>query len=117
MRFLKFFPLTILSLLTAMPVFAQNNLPDANDTVCWQSMTALHNCVQEQQDKAMSQAERCTSYPEYQCEPESEFLSPQQKAQEARLHKDQMKAGSTSQVQSKQPANDTSRGGGAEPTQ
>jgi len=83
-----------LLLLAASSVSAQNNLPDANDAACWQSLDALHNCAQAQQDRAMAQAERCTSYPEYQCEPES--AQPQHvTAQEARLQKQKTKAAST----------------------
>jgi hypothetical protein len=70
-----------------------------------------------QQEKAMSQAERCTSYPEYQCEPESQQLTPQQKAEEARLEKEKVKTGSGFQVQSQQSASSTPRsgsGGGAQ---
>jgi hypothetical protein len=61
-----------LLLLTASSLFAQNNLPDANDSACWQSLNALHQCAQAQQDRAISQAQRCTSYPEYQCQPEAQ---------------------------------------------
>jgi hypothetical protein len=83
-----------LLLLAASSVSAQNNLPDPNDAACWQSLDALHNCAQAQQDRAMAQAERCTSYPEYQCEPES--AQPQHvTAQEARLQKQKTKAAST----------------------
>lgn len=75
-----------LLMLAASSVSAQNTLPDPNDAACWQSLDALHNCAEAQQDRAMAQAERCTSYPEYQCEPES--AQPQRvTAQEARLQK------------------------------
>ena len=73
-------------------LFAQNNLPDPNDSACWQSLDALHNCAQVQNDRAMAQAQRCTSYPEYQCEAEAE--QPQQTARAARLQKQKTKVDS-----------------------
>jgi hypothetical protein len=83
-----------LLLLAASAVSAQNSLPDPSDAACWQSLDTLHDCAQAQQDRAMAQAERCTSYPEYQCEPES--AQPQHvTAQEARLQKQKTKTGST----------------------
>jgi hypothetical protein len=83
-----------LLLLAASSVYAQNSLPDPNDATCWQSLDALHECAQAQQDRAMAQAESCTSYPEYQCEPE--FTQPQRvTAKVARLEKQKTKAEST----------------------
>lgn len=72
MKFLKILTLAGSLLVTASVLSAQNNLPDPNDSACWQSLDALHNCAQVQNDRATAQAERCTSYPEYQCEPESQ---------------------------------------------
>lgn len=93
-----------LLLLTASTVSAQNSLPDPNDAACWRSLDALHDCAQAQQDRAMAQAERCTSYPEYQCEPES--AQPQHAiAQAARQRK--QKAASTA-AQSPKTSVDTS---------
>ena len=80
-----------LLLLAASAVSAQNSLPDTNDAACWQSLDALHDCAQAQQDRAMAQAERCTSYPEYQCEPESTQRQ-RVTAQEARLQTQKSKA-------------------------
>jgi hypothetical protein len=80
-------------LLAVSSLSAQNNLPDSNDAACWQSLDALHDCAQAQQDRAMAQADRCTSYPEYQCEPES--AQPQHvTAHEARLQKQKTKSAS-----------------------
>lgn len=94
MKLLTILITATLLMLASSSVFAQNSLPDPNDAACWQSLDALHNCAQAQQDRAMAQAERCTSYPEYQCEPES--APPQQvTAQEERLRKQQKKAAST----------------------
>jgi hypothetical protein len=81
MKLLKFLSLPALLLTTSL-LFAQSSLPDPDDSACWQSLAALHNCVQAQQDRAMAQAERCTSYPEYQCQPE-----PQENTQQARVKK------------------------------
>jgi hypothetical protein len=95
-----------LLLLAASAVSAQNSLPDPNDAACWQSLDALHDCAQAQQDRAMAQAERCTSYPEYQCEPES--AQPQHvTTQEARLLKQKTKTGSTA-AQSRKTSGDSS---------
>ena len=63
MKLLTILLTATLLLLTASAVSAQNSLPDTNDAACWQSLDALHDCAQAQQDRAMAQAERCTSYP------------------------------------------------------
>ena len=94
MKLLTILITATLLMLASSSVFAQNSLPDPNDAACWQSLDALHNCAQAQQDRAMAQAARCTSYPEYQCEPASE--QPQHiTAQEARLQKQKSKATSS----------------------
>jgi Family of unknown function (DUF6520) len=71
MKFLKFLLPAAFLLLAISSLAAQTDLPNANDSACWTSLTALHNCVQAQQERAMAQAESCTSYPEYQCNPET----------------------------------------------
>lgn len=50
---------------------AQNVLPDEQNQACWQDLNSLRQCVATQQQKLADQAERCTSYPEYQCAPEN----------------------------------------------
>jgi hypothetical protein len=85
-------------IILSLPSSAQNNLADPNDSACWQSVEALHNCAQVQNDRAIAQAERCTSYPEYQCEAEPD--QPQQTASVARVHKQHSKAASASAVKS-----------------
>jgi hypothetical protein len=95
-----------LLLVAASSLSAQNNLPDPNDNACWQSLETLRNCAQVQNDRTMAQAQRCTSYPEYQCEPESE--QPQQMVQEARLQKQKPKHGSALVVQSHQTPGNSS---------
>ena len=62
-------PVGILMILSVAPLSAQNGLPDPQDDACWQSFSALHACQVEQYNRAMDQAQRCTSYPEYQCMP------------------------------------------------
>jgi len=95
-----------LLLLTALALSAQNSLPDPNDAACWQSLDALHDCAQVQQDRAMAQADRCTSYPEYQCEPET--AQPQRvSTQEARLRTQKTKTASTA-AQARNTSHDSS---------
>jgi len=104
-KLLKLLSIAALLFLAVSTVSAQNNLPDPNDSACWQSLEALHNCAQVQNDRAMAQAERCTSYPEYQCEPESE--QPQM-VQVAHVQKQKSKAGSASAAQSRQTPGNSS---------
>jgi hypothetical protein len=103
-KLLKFLSPAALLLLAASSLFAQTNMPDPNDSACWQSLAALHSCVQAENDRAMAQAERCTSYPEYQCQPEPE--QPRHK-QEAQLQKRQKKTDdeATTLVVNPAPAN------------
>jgi hypothetical protein len=92
-----------LLLFSASSLFAQNNLPDPNDNACWQSLETVHKCAQADYDRAMSQALRCTSYPEYQCEPESQPVknTPVAKAQKQK----KSKVASASAAQSHQTGN------------
>jgi hypothetical protein len=101
--------LTALLLLTVSAASAQSSLPDPNDAACWQSLDSLHDCAQAQQDRAMAQAERCTSYPEYQCEPES-AQAQHVTTQEARLQKQKVKAAS----KAAQPRNNSVDNSGSE---
>lgn len=105
MKLLKLLSIAALLFLAVSTVSAQNNLPDPNDSACWQSLGTLHNCAQVQNDRAMAQAERCTSYPEYQCEPESE--QPQM-AHVAHVQKQKSKAGSASAAHSPQTPGNSS---------
>ena len=61
-----------LLLLSAAALTAQNSLPNPYDSSCWESLSALRACQMEQYNRAIDQAERCTSYPEYQCMPAPE---------------------------------------------
>ena len=58
-------------------VSAQNSLPNPNDDNCWSSLTALRACQIQAYDEAQDYAQRCTSYPEYQC---NDYYQPPQKA-------------------------------------
>ena len=51
---------------------AQDNLPNAKDASCWESLAALRACSLEQYNRELDYEQRCTSYPEYQCAPERE---------------------------------------------
>jgi len=97
-KLLKILPIVALLLVAASTLSAQNNLPDPNDSACWQSLDALHECAQVQSDRATSQAERCTSYPEYQCQPES--AQPQQMTHVARAKKQKPKDANAAAAQS-----------------
>jgi hypothetical protein len=62
----------ILLLVSAAGLSAQNTLPNPNDVACWSSIDALRACQLQAYNAAMDQAQRCTSYPEYQCLPADE---------------------------------------------
>jgi hypothetical protein len=53
---------------------AQTALPNPHDDACWSSLDALRACQLQAYDQVMDQAQRCTSYPEYQCLPTAEQL-------------------------------------------
>jgi hypothetical protein len=89
-KLLKFLSPAALLLLAASSLSAQSNLPDPDDSACWGSLAALHSCVQAQNDRATAQAQRCTSYPEYQCQPEPEQA---RQKQESKVQKRQNKTG------------------------
>jgi hypothetical protein len=102
MKLLRFLSPAALLLVAVLSLSAQTNMPDPNDSACWQSLEALHSCVQAQNDRAMAQAERCTSYPEYQCQPAPEQSG---QKQEAKLQKKQKTTdGSTTLVVNPIPA-------------
>ena len=105
MKLLKLLSIAALLFLAVSTVSAQNNLPDPNDSTCWQSLEALHDCAQVQNDRAIAQAERCTSYPEYQCEPQSE--QPQM-VRAAHVREQKSKAVSATTAQSHQAPGNSS---------
>ncbi len=69
MNLQKLIAIGILVLLSAAALSAQNALPNPNDDACWSSLAALRACELQAYNRAMDQAQRCTSYPEYQCLP------------------------------------------------
>jgi hypothetical protein len=69
MKLQKLIPVGILLLLSVATVSAQSALPNPHDDACWSSLSALRACDLQAYDQVMEQAERCTSYPEYQCLP------------------------------------------------
>ena len=75
MKLQKLVPIGILLLLSVATLSAQNSLPNPHDDACWSSLTALRNCQLQAYDKAQDYAQRCTSYPEYQC---NDYYQPQQ---------------------------------------
>jgi hypothetical protein len=88
MKLQKLIPVGILILLSVATLSAQSSLPNPHDDACWSSLSALRACQLQAYDQALDQAQRCTSYPEYQCLPAAE--QPEQKA----ARKQTAKAGS-----------------------
>ncbi len=80
MKLQKLIAVGILLLLSAAALSAQNALPNPNDDACWSSLAALRVCQLQAYEQAMDQAQRCTSYPEYQCLPAAQ--QPDQKISE-----------------------------------
>jgi hypothetical protein len=77
MKLQKLIPVGVLLLLSVATLSAQNSLPNPHDDACWSSLSALRACQLQAYDQAMDYAQRCTSYPEYQCMPAAE--QPEQK--------------------------------------
>src|SRR5579864_2218365 len=69
----------VLLSLSAATLSAQNTLPNPHDDNCWSSLTALRACQTQAYDQAQADAQRCTSYPEYQC---FDYYQPPQKTAE-----------------------------------
>ena len=72
MKLQKLIPVGILLLLSVAALSAQTGLPNPHDDACWSSLAALRACELQAYDQAMDQAQRCSSYPEYQCLPAAE---------------------------------------------
>jgi hypothetical protein len=72
MKLQKLIPVGILLLLSVTALSAQSGLPNPHDDACWSSLAALRACELQAYDQAMDQAQRCSSYPEYQCLPAAE---------------------------------------------
>jgi len=72
MKLQKLLTIGFLLVISVAALSAQNTLPNPNDDACWSSINALRACQLQAYNAAMDQAQRCTSYPEYQCLPAEE---------------------------------------------
>lgn len=97
------FPIGLL-LLCLAPLSAQDSLPNPRDASCWESLATLHACALQQYNRAMAEAERCTSYPEYQCMPEPGPNAAELEAAKASAKAKRLK---TSAREKSAPASDT----------
>ncbi len=76
----KVLPIAILVLMSVATLSAQAVSVNPSDASCWSSLSALRACQQQQDTAAMEQAERCTSYPEFQCMPAEKPNTPNKNA-------------------------------------
>jgi len=76
MKTLKLVTIGALLLVSVATVSAQTSLPNPQDDACWSSLAALRACQLKTYDLAVDYAQRCSSYPEYQC---NDYYQPQQK--------------------------------------
>ncbi|MFZ0312150.1 MAG: hypothetical protein WAL85_05540 [Candidatus Korobacteraceae bacterium] len=67
MKTLKLISIGVLLLVSVATLSAQTSLPNPHDDACWSSLGALRACQIQAYDQAVEYAQRCTSYPEYQC--------------------------------------------------
>jgi hypothetical protein len=81
MKTLKLVPIGILLLLSVATVSAQTTLPDPHNDGCWSSLAALRACQLQAEQKADDYAQRCSSYPEYQC---NNYYQPEQQKTSAK---------------------------------
>jgi len=72
MKTQKLIAVGILLLASVAALSAQNTLPNPHDDACWSSLDTLRTCQLQAYNAALDQAQRCTSYPEYQCLPAEE---------------------------------------------
>ena len=107
MKLQKLIPVGILLLVSVATLSAQNTLPNPHDDACWSSLDALRACQLQAYDPAVDQAQRCTSYPEYQCLPAAE--QPQQKLSEKHAAKGASKADDNAPVAVSPWASDTAQ--------
>lgn len=77
MKTLKLISIGVLLLVSVATLPAQTSLPNPHDDGCWSSLAALRACQLQAYDQAVEYAQRCTSYPEYQC---NDYYQPQQKS-------------------------------------
>jgi hypothetical protein len=79
MKTLKLIPVgtLLLVLLSVATLPAQNSLPDPHNDSCWSSLAALRACQLQAYNQAEDYAQRCSSYPEYQC---NDYYQPRAKS-------------------------------------
>ncbi len=77
MKIQKIALIGILFFISVATLTAQNSLPNPNNDNCWSSLAALRACQLQAYNQAQDYAQRCTSYPEFQC---NDYYQPQQKA-------------------------------------
>ena len=82
-------------------VAAQNSLPNPNDDSCWSSVAALRACQLKVYNEEQDYAQRCTSYPEYQC---NNYYQPQPKASAKSIAKAKPAAASTTPAAAAHPS-------------
>ena len=70
MKTLKLLSIGVLLLVSVATLSAQNTVPNPNNDSCWSSLAALRACQLQAYQQEQDYAQRCTSYPEYQCIPE-----------------------------------------------
>jgi len=75
MKTLKLISIGVLLLVSVGALSAQTSLPNPHDDACWSSLAALRACQLKAYDQAVDYAQRCSSYPEYQC---NDYYQPQQ---------------------------------------
>jgi hypothetical protein len=74
MKTLKLISIGALLLVSVATLSAQTNLPNPHDDACWSNLAALRACQIQAYDQAVNYAQRCSSYPEYQC---NDYYQPQ----------------------------------------
>lgn len=104
-----FIAIGILFFLSTPFLSAQNALPDPHNDACWQSVASLRACQLAEANREADYAQRCTSYPEYQCLPADEGTNKNAEAagKKSRKHND---AASSSEKASTQMTSDRLNG-------
>ena len=82
-QLMKITPVVMLLLVSALSLSAQSTLPDPHNDSCWSSLSSLRACQLQVEQEQQDYAQRCTSYPEYQCIPEYISLQRQPSAKHA----------------------------------
>jgi len=68
---------SLLSMIVLFAGLAQAQIAvDPNNDSCWNSLTSLRACQKVEVERAAIQAQQCTSFPEYQCTPDTSTVAP-----------------------------------------